>query len=150
MVAPNKNDNKNKNQNNASDYEAEQTGFAPYLKLEPGLIFEARVISVDDSGEFRRIHMQSYTDGLQCNRGTGEHLKQETVNEGDFFSMSSYQTLPLENYVGMRLRVVVKEKTPIKGGRTMWNFDLGVHKDDKKALIEQRAAAARELPPGMA
>lgn len=134
---------------NESDYESEQTGFAPYLKLSPDLIFEARVIQVDDTGEFRRIHMQSYTDGLKCNRGSGEHLQEEIVNAGDFFSMSPYQTLPLENYVGMRLRVVVKDKTPIKGGRSMWNFDLGVHKDDKKALIEQRAAAAKGLPDGM-
>lgn len=138
----------------ATDWEKEETGFAPYWSPGPGKAFFARVTHRDEGNEkdFVRIGLVLEQDELLCFSGPKEEQVEVNVKRGDPFNMSVYYQLDnkFNEYMESGLFPVmkitalreVKTSTP---GQTCWQFDLRVSPADKALLKQFRAEKAKAM-----
>lgn len=134
------------NGSNQTQWVDEQIGFAPYWKPEPGKVFIARPVSIDERDpEFVRYQMQCEQVAIECQRGPADGAETVTVNPGEQFSLSVYTQLAgvfnfyMESGIYPVCRVeALKEQKTSKPGQTVWMFKLQVTPADKARLEAAR------------
>ncbi len=137
----------------ASNWEKEETGFAPYWKPLAGKAFFARPIGRDDRDpEFVRYQMKLEQDELACQSGPKEDATDVLVKKGDTFTVSVYVQLDdkFNEYMECGLFPIVRcealrEAKTSKPGQTCWIFDLRVSPEDKKKLAAFRQEKAKSM-----
>lgn len=135
-------------------WQEEATGFDPYWTPELGKTFRAMVIDIDDKdSDFIRYRMQNAGDeAIVCQRGPASDAEEIEVQPGEHFTCSAYASLPLNQFYGIEVRVVVYENRKLPGNeqsfnkpRDLWLFKVLVSPEDKKALADMRRAGAMQL-----
>jgi hypothetical protein len=113
----------------------EKTGYPPYWQPAENQGFCGTVLRLDDKDpEFCRFVIRAAADIL-CYQGPTDNADEVLVHQGEEFSCSVYAVLPLEKYFGCQVLVVCKGKRKLAAaGKTLWEFDLFVAKESKKAL----------------
>jgi hypothetical protein len=138
----------------------ELTGFRaiPLKRDETQKFYDAET---DTYIPFTRIHWKNVGPDLECRRGPVDDGVVETVQTGRIFTTGAFKSLPLEQYFGLELTVICKEKTKLPPNehsqgrpRTMWMFETWAtpetyqliesrREEDIKRLIEIQRAADR-------
>lgn len=141
-------------------WEEEQIGFPPYWNprmefIDPqvpskgykpgtGNSFLGTVVNRDERDEnFPRYIIQA-SRPIICQSGPAAEAEEILVQKGEFFSMSVYASLPLEDYFGMEVWVQPVSKRKIKDDpetgdpRQVWRFKLMVSPASKKLLKERK------------
>jgi hypothetical protein len=137
----------------ATNWEKEETGFAPYWKPEAKKVFFARPIGRDDRDpDFVRYQMKLEQDELACQSGPKDDATDVIVKKGDTFTVSVYVQLDdkFNEYMECGLFPIVRcealrEAKTSKPGQTCWIFDLRVSPDDKKKLASYRRERAQSM-----
>lgn len=141
---------------NLEGYVEESVGFNPYWKAEEGASFFGTVLAFDDHDpNFKRWTLQSHCD-LECFQGSKADGEAILVKKGEFFSVSDYGGLPLSRFYGLQVFVTAREKVTIKGGRTLWKWQVRVDPKVKALLDAKREelvrlageASMKRLAPG--
>jgi hypothetical protein len=149
-------------------YVSENIGFPPYYNPIIGHAVDCVADSIDASDpEFVRLQFVLAQPKLLCHRGAKDpkdgSAEEVVVTEGEVFSMSDYHQI--RQFVAFALtcpfpvpmRIVVKDKIKIDGGKTLWQFDVrtpkSVHEQlqgEKRRRAQTRLAEAQkpaaELP----
>lgn len=131
-----------------SDFsEEESIGFPPYWNPEPGdvIYFKPAKLDVREANFHRWVCIA--LKPMTCQTGPAEDAEDVAVNRGEFFTMSVYAALPLEKYVDLSVKVVVKGKREkaTKQNRHPWEFQLFLTKSSKRALTARLSRDARLL-----
>lgn len=130
----------------------EQTGFPPYWKPEIGKWFKATVMRKDTRDEnFIRYELMALK-AVICAKGPADDAEEIIVNEGEFFTCSTYATLPLDTYFGLDVMVITHKTQKLKGNeasrgvpRDLFHFKVLVTTDTKNLLDLGRKQDAKLL-----
>jgi hypothetical protein len=80
---------------------------------------------------------------LECATGKASDAEQIMVNPGEFFTVSSYAALPLDDLLGLECMLQAKDKVDTStSGREVWRWRLVVPPETKKQLANRRETAA--------
>ncbi len=139
----------------------QQVGFPPYWSPQrEGQPFFGRVVALDTRQEdFYRYVVQATKFPMFCRLGPADDAEKILVQPGDFFTVSNYASLPLEEFFDIEVIVIATKKRKLPGNeaskgvkRDMWMWDVRVESEKEKQIIATRRAdkakelmAAREL-----
>lgn len=148
-------------------WEAEQIGFPPYwnprmefidpnnarkgMKPGTGNSFLGTVVNRDERDEHFHRYVIQASRAIRCQNGPSDDAEEVIVQKGEFFTLSTYASLPLENYFGMEVYVTPIQKRKIKDDpetgepRDLWRFKLMVSPASKKLLTDKRAEHTKLL-----
>ncbi len=141
----------NANGIDTSNWEKEQTGFAPYWEPGEGLSFLATPVAIDlRDPKFPRIQFVA-RETIECFTGSALQGKQESVmvQAGEIFNVSEYHALRdlLTGYltfgaktgIAIVCKVTALDKVPTKEvGKTVWRWDVRVSPEQKKLIAAFR------------
>lgn len=130
----------------------EEVGFPPYWNPGIGKAFKATVMGRDDRNpDFIRYRLLALSPVI-CAKGPSDDAEEVLVNEGEFFTCSAYAALPLDDYFGIDVKVVVWRKRKLDGNeasngvkRDLYEFKIGVTGDTKEMLDAARKHEASVL-----
>jgi hypothetical protein len=136
-----------------SNWEKEETGFAPYWTPAPGKKFLATPMGRDDRDpEFVRYQMRLEQAELECQSGPKDDPTPVIVKKGDTFTVSVYTQLDdkfneyMESGIFPILQCIALKEVKTKTvGQTCWTFDLRVSPTDKQKILgfrKEKAMAA--------
>jgi hypothetical protein len=145
-----------------ADHKEENLKFAPFWKPVPidmverdyvrdyvrkgrGLWFYGMPVEFDNrDADFQRWRLIAGAD-LVCYRGSVAQGKEEKVivRKDEPFTISVYASLPLENYIGIRIKVQVVDQVPTDRPKPRWVFQVTVGEADKHVLEAERKERAR-------
>lgn len=132
-----------------SGFEKEQIAFPPYWNPEIGKkIFFTPVMLDEKDPNFPRFVCKA---GMitNCLEGPSDNQKETTIKTGEYFTISQYASLPLQNYFGHPVLVEVMDLVKFKGEdgtpRTRWVFELRVAPETKRLLEAARVEQAKSL-----
>lgn len=148
-------------------WEQEQIGFPPYwnprmtmvdpTKPRAGMVpgtgnsFLGTVVNRDERDpNFTRYVVQA-SRAIRCQNGPSDDAEEVIVQKGEFFTLSTYASLPLDDYFGMEVYVQPIGKRKIKDDpetgepRDLWRFSLMVSPESKKLLKNRREEHTRLL-----
>lgn len=116
------------------------TGFPPYWTAEEGAKWMGKVIGKDDNGQFVRYLVQA-TKPMRAYRGGAEDQTDCVVMPGEYFTLSMYNNLQLERYIGAgEIGVMctgqIKANTP---SGFVWGFKLLMSPQTERLLAERDA-----------
>jgi hypothetical protein len=139
----------------------QQVGFPPYWSPQrEGQPFFGRVVALDTRQEdFYRYVIQATKFPMFCRLGPADDAEKILVQPGDFFTVSNYASLPLEDFFDIEVIAIATKKRKLPGNeaskgvkRDLWMWDVRVESEKEKRIIEQRRSekakelmAAREL-----
>lgn len=149
-------------ENPFATWEEEQLGFPPYIKAEVGAGYYGRIITADTRDpDFVRfviqyLGMPSDFDNLakckldtktplKAKRGPKDDAEDVMVKVGEFFTVSNYVGLPLENYLGIEAMVDVTGTRPTKHPNDMYVFRIQLSPENKKLIQARRTQEMREM-----
>lgn len=150
-TAPNQSTNVNAASND--EWEKEQIGFPPYLKVAVGLAVQAILMNLDatDPNFPRYTFVNDQEEPITCYKGDSEHQEEVKVYQGEQFSLSEYAGISREKlllYVGLTVRLQItreRKLPPIDGKpRSFFEWELMVKKSDRP-LIENRKKQLAEM-----
>jgi hypothetical protein len=129
------------------NWEKVDIGFPPYWTPEVGKVIIGRVAALDFSDlSFHRVVMQATKATIPCQRGPADGAESVPVAPGEFFTMSEYAGMNLENFMDMEVfikcsgtRTVPGDKARGLPARDMFEWTVKVSPDDKKRLQLMRA-----------
>jgi hypothetical protein len=135
------------------NWEKVDIGFPPYWTPSVGKVIVARVAALDFSDPaFHRIVLQATRVDIPCQRGPAADAEAITVKVGDFFSMSEYAGMNLENFIDMEVFIKCSGERPVPadkarglGSRNMYEWTVMVSPEDKKKLQGMRAGQMKLL-----
>jgi hypothetical protein len=132
-----------------SGFEKEQIAFPPYWNPAIGKkVFFTPVMLDDKDSNFLRFVCKAGMV-IDCSEGPSDNQKDVKVKAGEYFTISQYTSLPLENYFGYPVLVEVMDLVKFKGGdgtpRTRWVFELRVAPETKRLLEAAKIEAAKAL-----
>lgn len=133
----------------------EQVGFPPYWapKYE-GQLFFGRIVALDTrQDDFHRYVVQATRFPIFCKLGPAEDAEKIMVPGGDFFTVSAYAALPLDDFFDIEVLVAATKKRKLPGNeasngvkRDLWMWDVRVESEkEKKMIAGRREAKAKEL-----
>ncbi len=145
-----------------ANWEEEQLGFPPYIKAEVGKGFYGRIITADTRDpDFVRFIVQylgmpsdfdnlgkcklDTTKPLMAKRGPKEDAEEVKVQVGEFFTVSNYVGLPLENYFGIEAMVDCTKTRPTNQPNDMYVFRIQLSPENKKLVQGMRMQEMREM-----
>jgi hypothetical protein len=133
----------------------QQVGFPPYWSPQrEGQPFFGRVVALDTRQEdFYRYVIQATKFPMYCRLGPADDAEKILVQPGDFFTVSNYASLPLEDFFDIEVIAIATKKRKLPGNeaskgvkRDLWMWDVRVESDKEKKIIEQRRSdKAKEL-----
>jgi hypothetical protein len=132
----------------------EQVGFPPYWSpLREDSLFFGRIVALDTrQPDFQRFVVQSTKFPIFCRLGPSDDADKVMVPSGDFFTVSAYAGLPLEDFfdVEVCVRAIKKRKLPgneASGGvkRDLWTWEVKVEPKDQEIIRNRRIEKAKEL-----
>lgn len=133
----------------------QQVGFPPYWSPQrEGQPFFGRVVALDTRQEdFYRYVIQATKFPMFCRLGPADDAEKILVQPGDFFTVSNYASLPLEDFFDIEVIAIATKKRKLPGNeaskgvkRDLWMWDVRVESDKEKKIIEQRRSdKAKEL-----
>ncbi len=130
-----------------ADWEQQQLGFAPYFK--PGVNMKpihARVITADLADpDFVRFVMQNLGPTMQCGQGPVTDGEIVPVKRNEFFSISNYAGLPLEDYLGHEILLKCTGTRKTGKPNDMFVFTIETSPETTKLLAVSRAQRVKEL-----
>ncbi len=149
-------------ENPFANWEEEQLGFPPYIKAEVKKGYFCRVITADTRDpDFVRFVLQylgmpsnfdklgqsklDITKPLMCKRGPKEDAEEVAVKVGEFFTVSNYVGLPLENYLGVEAVVDVTGMRKTSQPNDMFVFRIQLSPENKALIQGRRAQELREM-----
>lgn len=112
--------------------EASQPDIDGWWKGEEGLVFQGQIIShftIEDGNNERDVVCVRLEKPTKARVGSGDDAKAVKLNAGQVLGVGiSHKLQPMLEYVEHQGRVWCKaqNKVAIKGGRTMWNYDLRI------------------------
>lgn len=137
------------------NWSRQQVGFPPYwAPLREGQPFFGRIVALDTRQEdFYRYVVQATKFPMFCRLGPSDDAEKIMVQPGDFYTVSAYASLPLEDFFDIEVLVVATKKRKLPGNeaskgvkRDMWMWDVKVESDKEKRIIEgRRSEKAKEL-----
>lgn len=133
----------------------QQVGFPPYWSPQrEGQPFFGRIVALDTRQEdFYRYVVQATKFPMFCRLGPADDAEKIMVQAGDFYTVSAYASLPLEDFFDIEVLVVATKKRKLPGNeaskgvkRDLWMWDVKVESEKEKQIIERRRAEkAKEL-----
>ena len=145
-------------------WEKDSLGFAPYFKVqEVGDCFVGKLVSLDfrDPKMPRFIFENPLDIPIQCFKGPVDNAEPITVNKGEFFTLSQYKGLPIENYMDLEVmyKVIGTQDTP-NGKMYVWEPRMTAEskkivnarrKEEMSVLVARRTLGEGEVltPPAL-
>lgn len=133
----------------------QQVGFPPYWSPQrEGQPFFGRVVALDTRQEdFYRYVVQATKFPMYCRLGPSDDAEKIMVPPGDFFTVSNYSSLALEEFMDIEILAVAVKKRKLPGNdaskgvkRDLWMWDIKVESEKEKAMIaKRRTDKAKEL-----
>ena len=137
------------------DWSRQQVGFPPYwAPIREGALFMGRIVALDTRQEdFQRYVVQATKFPMFCRLGPSDDAEKIMVPSGDFFTVSAYASLPLEDFFDIEVLVAATKKRKLPGNeaskgvkRDMWMWEVKVPGEKEKRMVEtRRAEKAKEL-----
>jgi hypothetical protein len=137
------------------DWKREQVGFPPYwAPIREGALFFGRVVALDTRQDnFHRYVVQATKFPMFCRLGPADDAEKIMVQTGDFFTVSAYASLPLEEFFDVEVLVAATKKRKLPGNeasdgvkRDLWMWDVRVESEkEKRVIASRRAEKAKEL-----
>lgn len=115
------------------------SGFPPYWTPGEEKMFVGAFVDVDTRDpEFIRYTVIA-AHKVVCHRGDVDNQEEVIVQAGEPFSLSSYHTLPLDEYLGLG-NVAVKciDKQKLRNGHTLWRWKVNTTPAQMKELARIR------------
>lgn len=123
---------------NFDTWESQNLGFPPFWKPVQDEIIHAQPLSVDISNPEMIRYVLIAKTKLRAFRGPNDEQEQVIVKPDEQFTLSTYATLPLMNYMGHEILIRAKDKRKISNGRTLWSFEVKVPPEVARLLEEKR------------
>lgn len=133
----------------------EQVGFPPYWgPKHEGALFFGRVVALDTRQDnFHRYVVQATKFPIFCRLGPADDAEKIMVPSGDFFTVSAYASLALEDFFDIEVLVHAVKKRKLPGNeasegvkRDLWMWDVRVESEkEKKIIAARRSDKAKQL-----
>lgn len=133
----------------------QQVGFPPYwAPTRPGALFLGRIVALDARQEdFQRYIVQATKFPMYCRLGPTDDAEKLMVPPGDFFTVSNYASLALEEFIDIEVLVAAVKKRKLPGNeesgnvkRDLWMWEVKVPSETEKKMIDtRRSEKAKEL-----
>jgi hypothetical protein len=121
-------------------WEKDALGFAPYFKVQGlGDCFVGKLVSLDfrDPKMPRFIFENPMDIPIQCYKGPVDNAEPVIVNKGEFFTLSQYKGLPIENYMDIDVMYKVVGTQETDNG-TMYVWEVRMSPESKKLVNARR------------
>jgi hypothetical protein len=133
----------------------QQVGFPPYWSpMREGSLFFGRIVALDTrQPDFYRYIVQATKFPMFCKLGPTDDAEKIMVPTGDFFTVSAYASLPLEDFFDIEVLVEATKKRKLPGNeaskgvkRDLWMWNVRVESEKEKKMIEtRRSEKAKQL-----
>jgi hypothetical protein len=132
----------------------EQVGFPPYwAPLREDAMFFGRIVALDTRQDnFHRYVVQATKFPMFCRLGPADDAEKIMVPTGDFFTVSSYAGLPLDDFFDIEVCVRATKKRKLPGNeasegvkRDLWMWEVKVEPKDQEMIRGRRLEKAKEL-----
>ncbi len=136
------------------DWEKEQTGFPPYWKpkMEGDLFFGKPILKDERNPEFERFVVQATKFPIVCQQGPADDADIIIVRPGDYFTVSVWSALPLEDFIDIETCVMAEKSRKLPGNddsggvpRKLWTWNVKVTTEARKLIRERRQETAKAL-----
>ncbi len=139
------------------DWEREQTGFPPYWKPKAAgdLFFGKPVLKDMRDPNFERFVVQATKFPIVCQQGPAEDADVVIVRPGDYFTVSVWAALPLEDFIDIEACVMAETSRKLPGNeeskgvpRNLWGWNVRVTPESRVLIRARRQETASALREG--
>ena len=143
------------------DYADQQVGFLPYWAPDEeaheaeivqgfaGMVVDYEPAVEGKAGAFERFTIRA-TKAIECKKGKARDAEIVIVPAGEMFSVSRYEAMHLDQFMGCTVAVWAISKDSIPGGKTLWTWKVRATKADDAKLTAKRQRLMDERFSGKA